>query len=85
MFIKTKNIEIGDLSSYTYNFINLLSIRSNNAKENENIKYVQSHALECNHLHVFNELSGTIDSKREWRIHTYNNNIWVFNPVYNTV
>ena len=34
------------------------------------------------HLHILNGLSGTIDSKREWRIHTYSTNIWVFNPVY---
>ena len=34
------------------------------------------------HRHILNRLSGTIDSKRERRIHTYNTNIWVFNPVY---
>ena len=34
------------------------------------------------HLHSLNGLSGTIDSKREWRIHNDSTNIWVFNPVY---
>ena len=43
---------------------------------------VQSYAQERKHLHILNGPSGTIDSKREWRIHTYSTNIWVFNPVY---
>ena len=44
--------------------------------------YVQSPASERKLLHILNKLSGTIDSKREWRIHTYITNIWVLNPVY---
>ena len=50
------------------------------------LKDVQSPASERKHLHILNGLSGTIDSKGEWRnhthIYTYSTNIWVLNPVY---